>query len=155
MKIRFLWPGKTRQASLRQVIADHVKRIGGLIPCEILETQEARGVAERFKDRILDIEAKGLEKHLKDDYIVCLSGDGREMTSEELAAWLGQRAACSERTITFVVGGFLGTHRRIMERADMRLSLSRMTFSHELSRVILAEQVYRAISIMKGRQYAK
>jgi 23S rRNA (pseudouridine1915-N3)-methyltransferase len=155
MKIRFLWPGKTKQAPARELVAFHVRRIEALIPCELIETAEARGIAERFKDRILEIEARGLEKHFKDDYIVCLSADGREMTSEGLAAWLGQRAAGSERTITFVVGGFLGLHRRITDRADLRLSLSRMTFSHELSRVVLAEQIYRAISIMKGRQYAK
>ena len=155
MKIRFLWPGKTRQPSLRDLVAFHAGRIGALIPFEIVETAEARGVAEKFGDRILDIEARGLEKQLKDDYIVCLSADGREMTSEGLAAWLGQRAAGPERTIAFVVGGFLGLHRRIADRADLRLSLSRMTFSHELSRVVLAEQIFRAISIMKGRQYAK
>lgn len=155
MKIRFLWPGKTRQAPLRELVAFHAGRIAGLIPCEIVETAEARGIEERFKDRILEVEARGLEKHFKDDYIVCLSDDGREMTSEGLAAWFGQQAVRSERTITFVVGGFLGLHRRILESADMRLSLSRMTFSHELSRVVLTEQIYRAISIMKGRQYAK
>lgn len=155
MKIRFLWPGKTKRAEARELVAFHLRRIGTLIPCELVETAEARGVAEKFKDRILDIEARGLEKHFKDDYIVCLSADGREMTSEGLAAWLGQRAAGSERTIAFVVGGFLGLHRRITDRADLRLSLSRMTFSHELSRIVLAEQIFRAISIMKGRQYAK
>ncbi len=155
MKVRFLWPGKTRQPLFREAIAREVRRIGALIPCEVVETAEARGLDERLKDKILEIEAGGLEKHLKDVYIVCLSSDGREMTSEELASWLGQRAVRSERTIAFVVGGFLGTHRRITERADMRLSLSRMTFSHELSRVVLTEQIYRAVSIMKGRQYAK
>jgi 23S rRNA (pseudouridine1915-N3)-methyltransferase len=155
MKIRFLWPGKTRDSSLRRLVEFHAERIGGLVPCEIVETSEARGVAERFRGKILDIEARGLEKHFKDDYIVCLSGDGKEMSSEELAAWLGQRAALSARTITFVVGGFLGLHPRVLERANLRLSLSRLTFSHELSRVVVTEQIYRAISIMKGRQYAK
>ncbi len=155
MKLRFLWPGKTRQAPCREMIAENIKRIGGLIPCEIIETAEARGIDERFKDRILDIEARGLEKHFKDDYIVCLSSDGREMTSEDLAVWLARRAAGTERAIAFIVGGFLGTHGRILERADARLSLSRMTFSHELARVVLTEQIYRAVSIMKGRQYAK
>jgi 23S rRNA (pseudouridine1915-N3)-methyltransferase len=155
MKIRFLWPGRTRQPALRALVDFHAGRITPLIPFQIVESAEARGVEERFKDRILEIEARGLEKHFKDDYIVCLSGEGQEMTSEGLAAWLGQRAVRSERTITFVVGGFLGLHGRILERADMRLSLSRMTFSHELSRVVLAEQVYRAVTIMKGRQYAK
>lgn len=77
------------------------------------------------------------------------------MTSEELADWLGGRAARSTRAIAFVVGGFLGLDGRILERSDLALSLSRMTFSHELSRVVLMEQIYRALSIMKGRHYAK
>ena len=77
------------------------------------------------------------------------------MTSREFSSFLRGRAADAGKPLAFVVGGFLGLADRILERADLRLSLSRMTFSHELSRVILLEQVYRALTIIRGRHYAK
>jgi 23S rRNA (pseudouridine1915-N3)-methyltransferase len=77
------------------------------------------------------------------------------MSSVELARFLKKLSASSARAITFVVGGFLGLEERILKKADMLLSLSQMTFSHELSRVMLLEQIYRSLMIIKGRQYAK
>jgi 23S rRNA (pseudouridine1915-N3)-methyltransferase len=77
------------------------------------------------------------------------------MTSAELAAFLEKVSRESSRTITFVVGGFLGLAERVLRSASRRLSLSRMTMSHELCRVVLLEQVYRSLTIMKGKHYAK
>jgi 23S rRNA (pseudouridine1915-N3)-methyltransferase len=77
------------------------------------------------------------------------------MSSVELAQFLKTVSSSSAQVVTFVVGGFLGLEERILKRADALLSLSRMTFSHELSRVMLLEQIYRALMIIKGRQYAK
>ena len=77
------------------------------------------------------------------------------MTSAEFARFLERAAAGSARTVAFVVGGFLGIDPGLMGRADARISLSRMTLSHELCRIVLMEQIYRSISILKGRQYAK
>jgi 23S rRNA (pseudouridine1915-N3)-methyltransferase len=76
------------------------------------------------------------------------------MTSEGLASFLAKRNEAARDT-AFVVGGFLGLDRALLERADLKLSLSRMTFSHELSRVMLLEQVYRALTMIRGRKYAK
>lgn len=76
------------------------------------------------------------------------------MTSEELARFL-ERHGSASRPLTFVCGGFLGLAERIIERARTRLSLSKMTFSHELARVVLLEQVYRGLTILKGKPYAK
>jgi 23S rRNA (pseudouridine1915-N3)-methyltransferase len=77
------------------------------------------------------------------------------MSSAEFARFLEKASAGSARTVAFVVGGFLGLAPRVMDRAQARVSLSRMTFSHELCRIMLMEQIYRSISILKGRQYAK
>jgi 23S rRNA (pseudouridine1915-N3)-methyltransferase len=77
------------------------------------------------------------------------------MSSLEFARFLDRAAAGSSRTIAFVVGGFLGLDPRTLDKAQARVSLSRMTFSHELCRIVLMEQIYRSISILKGRQYAK
>jgi 23S rRNA (pseudouridine1915-N3)-methyltransferase len=155
MDIKLLWPGKTKSAPLRDLQEFYLKRIREVATCRIVETAEARGLAERFGAKIKDIEARGLEKHFKDDYIVCLFDGGQEMSSGEFARFLEKASAGSARTVAFVVGGFLGLDPRVMERAQARVSLSRMTFSHELCRVMLMEQIYRSISILKGRQYAK
>ena len=155
MRIRLLWPGKTRTSAIRDLEEFYAKRIHAFASCEIVVTAEARGLGERFGEKIKEIEARGLEKHFKDDYIVCLFDESREMSSKEFARFLERCAVESRRSITFVVGGFLGLAPRILERADVRLSLSKMTFSHELCRIILMEQIYRSMSIMKGRAYAK
>jgi len=155
MKLKILWPGRTRNKDLRGLLDFYLKRIQELIPCQLIETPEARGLAERFSQKILEREARGLEKQFKDDYIVCLFDEGKEMTSRDLARFLERCSTGSVRAVTFVVGGFLGVAGRVLDRADLRLSLSKMTFSHELCRMMLLEQIYRAISIMKGRQYAK
>jgi 23S rRNA (pseudouridine1915-N3)-methyltransferase len=155
MVIRALWPGRTKTAAVRDLEAFYLRRIRGLMPCEIVETETARGLAEKASDRILEIEARGLEKRLKDDYIVCLFDRGREMDSTEFARFLADRAVSGTRSLAFLAGGFLGLSSRILERSDFRLSLSRMTMSHELCRAVLLEQIYRGVSFMKGRSYAK
>ena len=87
--------------------------------------------------------------------MISLEDKGKEMTSREFARFLGSREHDSGKPLAFVVGGFLGLADRLTENADMRLSLSRMTFSHELVRVLLLEQVYRALTVIRGRHYAK
>lgn len=130
-------------------------RINRLETCELIRTKEAKGIPEKFADRIREIEAAGLEEHIKNDYLIGLTDKGKEMSSIEFARFLEKIAASSTRIVTFVIGGFLGLEERILRRADFLLSLSRMTFSHELSRVMLLEQIYRSLTIMKGRKYAK
>jgi 23S rRNA (pseudouridine1915-N3)-methyltransferase len=155
MIVKLLWPGRTKNKDLRGLQDFYLKRIQALVTCRLIETAEAKGLEERFGTKIMDLEARGLEKHFKDDYIVCLFDEGQEMSSRDLARFFERASMGSARAVTFVVGGFLGLGKRILDRADLRLSLSQMTFSHELCRIMLMEQIYRAISMMKGRQYAK
>jgi 23S rRNA (pseudouridine1915-N3)-methyltransferase len=154
MKIKILWPGRTKNAAIRALEGFYLERIQALASCQVIATPAARGLEERFAKKIKEIEAKGLEKLFKDDYIVCLIDEGQEMSSKEFAAFL-ERAAASFKAVTFVAGGFLGLASSVLERANLRLSLSRMTLSHELCRAVLMEQLYRSLSIMKGRPYAK
>jgi 23S rRNA (pseudouridine1915-N3)-methyltransferase len=155
MKIKILWPGKTRNALIRELQAHYLRRINQLERCELIETKEAKGIPEKDEGRIKEFESEGIEKHLKNDYIICLFDKGKEMNSEEFARFLERTAESSTRAVTFIVGGFLGLAERMILRADFLLSLSKMTFSHELSRIMLLEQLYRSLSIVKGRQYAK
>jgi 23S rRNA (pseudouridine1915-N3)-methyltransferase len=155
MRLKFLWPGKTKSPELRGLQGYYESRIKSLAACEVVETRTARGLEEKLAVKIKDFEARGLEKHLDGAYVVCLDDQGREMTSDEFARFLRGRRSESGRPLAFVVGGFLGLADRLVERADMKLALSRMTFSHELARVLLLEQVYRALTVVGGRHYAK
>jgi 23S rRNA (pseudouridine1915-N3)-methyltransferase len=155
MRLRFLWPGKTKNPEFRGLQGFYESRIRSLAAVEIIETREARGLEDKHAGRIKDLEARGLEKHLDGAYVICLSDRGKEMTSDDFARFLRGRERESGKPLAFVVGGFLGLADRIAERADMTMSLSRLTFSHELARVVLLEQVYRALTIVGGRNYAK
>ncbi|HOW85866.1 MAG TPA: 23S rRNA (pseudouridine(1915)-N(3))-methyltransferase RlmH [Candidatus Aminicenantes bacterium] len=155
MRLKFLWPGKTKNPDLRGLQGFYEARIRSFATVEIIETREARGLEEKHADKIRDLEARGLERHLDGAYVICLDDRGREMSSPEFARFLRGRERESGTPLVFVVGGFLGFADRIVERADLKLSLSRLTFSHELARVVLLEQVYRALTIVGGRHYAK
>jgi len=155
MKLKILWPGRTRNSGIKTLQEDFLKKIGRLNRCELIETKDARGFDEKNEKKIMDFEAQGLEKNFGNDYIICLSDKGKEMTSEEFARFLGKMTSHSTRAVTIVVGGFLGLDKRIIQKADFLLSLSKMTFSHELIRLILLEQIYRSLTIMKGHHYAK
>jgi len=154
MNLKILWPGKTKNRDLRRLQEFFLERIQQLSGFELIETKEAKGIGEKFRDRIKEVEAQGLEKYLKDDYIICLSDEGQEMNSLQFARLI-EECGSSSRRLAFVVGGFLGLADRMIERANLLLSLSKMTFSHELSRVILLEQIYRSLTILKGKPYAK
>ena len=155
MKLKILWPGRTRNRDIKKLQDDLLKKIGHLNRCELIETKEARGIDEKHEKKIMDVEAQGLEKQFGNDYIICLSDKGKEMSSKEFARFLDKLTSHSTRVATFVVGGFLGLDKRIIHEADFLLSLSKMTFSHELIRLILLEQIYRSLTIMKGQHYAK
>jgi 23S rRNA (pseudouridine1915-N3)-methyltransferase len=155
MRLKFLWPGRTKSPEFRALERFYAGRMRGLAQVEIVETAEARGLDEKYGEKIKEREARGLEKHLEGDYIICLLDRGKEMTSQEFARFLRGRERDTGKPLAFVVGGFLGLADRLVERADLRLSLSRLTFSHELCRVMLLEQVYRALTVLRGRHYAK
>ena len=134
---------------------EYLAKINRMEPCELIETKEAKGLPEKCGKKIKDIGADGLEKQFKDEYIICLFDRGKDMSSEEFARFLEDTDSSGSRNKTFVVGGFLGLADRILKRSNLLLSFSRMTFSHELTRVILLEQIFRALTINKGRLYAK
>lgn len=155
MELVFLWPGKTRNQHLRTLQEEYLAKLKPLIPTKIIETPGARGLDEKLKKVIIEKETQGLEKYLKDGYIICLSDKGKEIDSDGLARMIEDKALFSGKKIIFVVGGFLGLSPGVLEKAHLEISLSRMTFSHELARVVLLEQVYRAMNIIKGYAYPK
>ncbi|MGD2246105.1 MAG: 23S rRNA (pseudouridine(1915)-N(3))-methyltransferase RlmH [Candidatus Aminicenantes bacterium] len=155
MKLKILWPGRTRKTDIKSLQEDYLRKINHLNRCELIETKEARGIDERYEKKIKEIEAEGLEKYFANDYIICLTDKGNEMSSAEFTRFLDQLTSQSSRVVTFVVGGFLGLDKTIVNKADYLLSLSKMTLSHELIRLILLEQIFRSLTVMKGKHYAK
>ncbi|MBN2244912.1 MAG: 23S rRNA (pseudouridine(1915)-N(3))-methyltransferase RlmH [Candidatus Aminicenantes bacterium] len=155
IRLKILWPGKTSDPELKNLQDRYLRKINLKAKCELIETKEAKGITEKYSEKILEIEAVNLEKHIKDDFVVCLTDAGKELRSNEFARFLDKTSARTGKIITIVVGGFLGLGNQMLSKADYLLSLSKMTYSHELCRVMLLEQIYRAISILQRSQYAK
>ncbi len=156
MRLRICWVGKTRNSQLGALVGDYLARVRHLIPCEIAEARDpARGGGMRSEER-RTAEAKQLLKLTEgSNRIVVLDERGRQFSSPEFAHWLESEQNRGTREIAFVIGGAEGVSPAVTERAHFNLSLGRMTWTHEISRVLLLEQIYRAFGIMKNIPYHK
>lgn len=142
MKIRLLMLGKTRRAELRAVLDDYVKRVGRYATTEVAEVRDESAMLKK-----LDAERAAT--------VVLLDAGGKTLNSEEFAKWLGELRDRGTRELIFVCGDADGFPEAVRQRARQKLSLGAMTFSHELARVMLAEQLYRAFAILSGSPYPK
>lgn len=151
MRLHFVWVGKTRDRRCAALVADYVGRIGRFASCEVDELKEAPAGDER---RVREVEgARLLSATARDDEWVLLDEAGEQMTSVGLSAFIGARRDSGTKRLGFVIGGFGGVSDEVRLRAPHQLSLSRLTLTHELARVVLAEQVYRAMTLLAGRPY--
>ena len=142
MKIQLLMLGKTRRPEMRAVLDDYVKRIKRHAPIEITEVRDAAAAVKKMDaDRAATV--------------VFLDAAGKNFSSEAFAKWLAEQRDRGTRELIFVCGDADGFPDVLRERARQKLSLSAMTFSHELARVMLAEQIYRAFAILSGSPYPK
>lgn len=142
MKIRLLMLGKTRRAELRAVMEDYVKRIGRQCPVEISEVRDG------------DAALKKLEAE-RAATAVLLDAGGKSYASESFAKWLGELRDRGTRELIFVCGDADGFPQELRERVTAKISLSAMTYSHELARAMLIEQIYRAFAILAGSPYPR
>ena len=142
MKIRLLMLGKTRRAELRAVIDDYVKRIGRFSPIEISEVRDGDAAIKK-----LDADRAATA--------VLLDALGKNLDSEAFAKWLGELRDRGTRELIFVCGDADGFPAALRQRVMQKISLSAMTYSHELARAMLAEQLYRAFAILSGSPYPK
>ncbi len=142
MRLRLLMLGKTRRAELRAVIDDYVKRIGRSVPIEISEVRDAQAALKRLDSA-------------RAATAVLLDASGKPQASEALARWLAEHRDRGTREIIFICGDADGFPEALRKRVSQKLSLSPMTYSHELARVMLAEQLYRAFAILSGSPYPK
>ena len=152
MRIRIIWTGKTRDARLRALIEDYVERLSHFARCEVTELRELR----RTDKTGIDKETKRISDALRQGSIaVLLDPDGTEWTSQQLAAQVQRWEGNGIKEVAFVVGGPNGVGDDLKSRADKRWSLSRLTLTHEMARVLLLEQLYRAYTIVHGLPYQK
>jgi 23S rRNA (pseudouridine1915-N3)-methyltransferase len=153
MKLHFVWVGKTRDRHCAALMADYLDRIKRFAGCEVSELKEQSGGDEQ---RIIAAESvKLLGAVEKDDFVVLLDERGRELTSPELAEFISAKQQAGVKRLAFVIGGFAGVSEAVRQRANYQLSLSRMTLTHELARVILTEQIYRGFTLLAGLPYHK
>ncbi len=158
MKITIACVGRIKEKFYRDAVAEYEKRLSRYCRLEFIEVADEKtpdGAGEALEE-IKEKEAGRLLEKIREDAFVCtLEIEGKRLTSEGFAKWVQGLTVRGTSHIVFVIGGSLGLHESVRRRADMALSFSDMTFPHQLMRVILVEQVYRAFRIMQGAPYHK
>ncbi len=159
LSIRLVCVGKLREQFFVDAFNEYSKRLSAYCKFECAELNETKlGSSPSDKEiaAALDKEAADIERALgKDAYVIAMCVEGIQLKSEDLAQRISSLAVAGRGRICFVIGGSFGISPRIKQRADMRLSMSEMTFPHHLARVMLAEQIYRAFKISEGSKYHK
>lgn len=159
MKITILAVGKIKEAFYRDAVAEYKKRLGRYIKLEIIETADEKTPEEasvQQKKKILELEGTRLLKQIRPDaYVVALAIEGQMYDSVEFSEKIRLSGVNGTGHMVFVIGGSLGLSDAVLKRADQKLSFSRMTFPHQLMRVILLEQIYRSYRIINHEPYHK
>ncbi len=149
--LRILWAGKTRDGLLAQLAERYLERLRHCAPLRLEEVPAGRSGR---KGRVSGSEGERLLARIPDTaVVVAMDASGRQMSSETFAAWLGRMLAGRAGDLAFVLGGHEGLAPAVARRADHSLSLSKMTFTHEMARVLFLEQLYRAFTILRGEPY--
>ena len=159
MKIKIICVGKIKEKYLVEGIKEYSKRISGYTDIEIIEVADERIPDKASLAEEVMIKAKEgrkiLDKVKQDDYVILLDVASKELDSVAFSKHIEKCMIDGKSTIDFIIGGSLGHGQEVLERANFKLSFSPMTFPHQLMRLILLEQVYRAFKIMKGEIYHK
>lgn len=153
MKVAVLCVGKAREAWVREAQEKYRKFLAPLLPVEIVEVPEEKITDPGRPEAALRKEAARILSRVKEgSRLVLLDARGRGRDSVEFARWLGKRLD-EGKTLMLLVGGATGVHDEVRNRADETISLSSLTFPHDLARVVLLEQIYRAMTIIRGKRY--
>ncbi|MDX1359538.1 MAG: 23S rRNA (pseudouridine(1915)-N(3))-methyltransferase RlmH [Clostridia bacterium] len=152
MRIKLVCVGKLKEKYLKDACSEYAKRISGFGKLDIIEIQDEK---DDRHDALL-IEAGKILKAIKDnEYVISMEIKGDMLSSEQLAGKLSTLAVMGRPDVTFIIGGSTGLHESVSARSDFKLSFSKMTFPHQLARVMLLEQIYRAFKINHGGNYHK
>lgn len=159
MKITILAVGKLKEKYWKQAIAEYQKRLGAYTKIEIIEVPDEKApenMSDKEVEQVKEKEGQRLLAKIKPhSTVITLEIQGNMLTSEGLAKNLQQRMVQGQSDFTFVIGGSNGLHQDVLDRSNYALSFSKMTFPHQMMRVILLEQIYRAFKIMRGEAYHK
>ena len=159
MKISVIAVGKIKEKYLKDAITEYSKRLSRYCKLEIIEVADEKTpdqASEAVEDAIRAKEGERLLKHIRDDmYVITLEIGEKMLTSEEFAEKIETLGVQGKSSIAFVIGGSIGLGKEVLKRSDFALSFSKMTFPHQLMRVVLLEQVYRGYRIVNGEPYHK
>jgi len=159
MRITILCVGKIKEKFFKDAIAEYEKRLSKYCKFEIVEVADEKTpdkASPTEEEQIKEKEAQRILSKIKEDTYVCtLEIAGKRFSSESFADWIEQSAIRGISSICFVIGGSLGLHKSVLQRSNQSLSFSDMTFPHQLMRVILSEQIYRAFRIIHKEPYHK
>ena len=159
MKITIITVGKLKEKYLKQGIAEYTKRLSSYANIELVEVPDEKA-PENLSTADMDIvkQKEGeriLAKVSPDTYVITLEINGKQLTSEQLATHMDQLATYGKSKIAFIIGGSLGLGTEVLTRSDYALSFSKMTFPHQLMKLVLVEQIYRAFRINRNEPYHK
>lgn len=154
MKITFLTVGKTEDAYLKEGIDKYVKRLKHYTKLELAETPELKNTKALSPEQQKAKEAELILKKVTPlDFVILMDEKGSEFTSTQFAAYINKKEVTTSANLIFIIGGPYGFDASVYQRANDKISLSRMTFSHQMVRLFFVEQLYRAYTIMKGEPY--
>ena len=159
MKVTIITVGKIKEKYLRDAIAEYTKRLSKYCKLEIIEVADEKtqeNASQVMEDALRAKEAERILKHIKpDSYVITLEIEGKQLGSEELADKIEKLGVQGVSHITFIIGGSIGLGKEVLSKSNYALSFSKMTFPHQLMRVILLEQIYRSYRIINGEPYHK
>jgi 23S rRNA (pseudouridine1915-N3)-methyltransferase len=159
VNISIVTVGKLKEKYLKQGIEEYLKRLTAYAKVEVFEVADEKAPEELSESEMLQVKQKEGERILakvsQDTYVIALAINGKMQSSEELADRLDKLATYGKSKVAFIIGGSLGLSEEVLKRANEKLSFSKMTFPHQLMRLILVEQIYRAYRINRGEPYHK
>ena len=159
MKIKIVTVGKLKEKYLKDGIAEYSKRISRFATVEMVELADEKTpdrASDSENEKILDLEGNRILSKIGDrEFVVVLAIEGKTLSSEEFSKQLEQASINGFSTLTFVIGGSLGLSKEVKKRANLSVSFGRLTLPHQLMRLVLTEQVYRAFTIQQGSPYHK
>lgn len=151
MKIEFIFIGKTTEPYLNEGITTYLKRLVNYLPAEILTIPAS---SSKLREKIIEEESRAiLSKIQPRDYIVLLDERGKELTSRQLAAFIEKQMVAGTNRLLMITGGAYGVSDEVKQKVHYTLSASKFTFTHQMIRLLLTEQVYRAMTILKNESY--
>ncbi len=159
MNICVICVGKLKEKYLKEAIEEYSKRLSRYCKLDIIEVPDEKtpdNASEKEEVQIKEKEGLNILKHIKSNmYVTALDLKGNMLSSEQLALFINNSAIDGRSNLAFIIGGSLGLSKEVLEKSDLKLCFSKMTFPHQLMRVILLEQIYRGYKIITGEPYHK